>query len=334
MKSYSAKKQKIIIDVGSSNLTIYGGGFLLRKPNVAVIRRANRTVELVAVGNEVSKLKTIPEHCSIIYPVKEGNVVSPDVFAKMLSYYLEGIVKISLMNPIELYVMIPSGLTRAERDNVEASVVKAGYKDVTLIESVLGLIPVLGTDARLVCLLGGGTTEVAVINGEGIISGCTVNVSGNAVNEKIIDQLLKNYNLGISSSMAERLKIEIGSLFENDTSEMTVTGEDLLDRRIKNVAVTSESLRAPILWCYKKIAELIESVLTTIPVGMLAKISADGLYLAGGGAEMRGLADFLTRYLKLPVTVSTEAETEVIKGAYRLVTDDTGRYNSILANKR
>ncbi len=328
------QKQKIIIDAGSTNLTIYGGGYILREPNVAVIRRANRNIELVAVGSEVLKLNSLPEHCSIIYPIKEGNVVSPDVFAKILSYYLEGLVQVSLINPVELYVLIPSGLTRAERDSIENAVQKTGYNDITLIESVLGLIPVLGEEERLVCVLGGGTTEVAVINGEGIISGCTVNVSGNAINEKIIDHLLKIYNLGISQSMAEKLKIGIGSLYENDTSVMVVTGEDLLDRRIKNIEISAETLRAPLLWCYKKIAELIESVLTTIPVGMLSRISTKGLYLCGGSASMQGLADFLTRYLKVPVIVSLEPEIEIIKGAYKLVTDENNSYNAILGNKR
>lgn len=327
------QKQKIVIDPGSSNLTIYGNGFILREPNACVIRRGN-SIELIAVGNEALRMSRLPAHCTLVNPVRDGVIARPDVFAKLLEYHLQRLIPSSILVPVELYVLIPSGLSSAERESIELAVQKTGYKDITLIESILGLLPVLGSGDRAVCLFGGGVTEIGVINDEGILSACTVNIAGNTINEKIIDQVSKSNNLRISSSMAEKLKIGIGSLYNNDTSVMTVTGEDSLDGRIKYVEISASSLLAPISWCYKKIAELIESVLTTVPYGRLASISANGLYIAGGGAMLRGLADYLTHYLKLPVHVSSEPETVVIKGAYQLINDPTDRYKTILGNKR
>ena len=327
------QKQKIIIDPGSTNITIYGGGYILREPNVCVIRRGNH-IELIAVGNDALKLTDLPEHCSLVYPIRDGVVVRPDVFAKLLEYYLTDIISFSLINPVELYVLIPSGLSSAERENIELAVQKTGHKDITLIESVLGLIPILNSGDNAVCLFGGGTTEIAVINDEGIVSACTINISGNTINEKIVDQVLKTYNLRISNSTAEKLKIGIGSLYDNDLSVMTVTGQDLLDGRIKNVEIASSSLRAPISWCYKKIAELIESVLTTIPYGKVANVSANGLCCAGAGSNLGGLTDYLAKYLKLPVYLAPEPETIIVKGAYELINDSNGKYSMILGNKR
>ena len=83
-----------------------------------------------------------------------------------------------------------------------------------------------------------------------------------------------------------------------------------------------------------KIAELIESVLTTVPYAKLAEVSDNGLYIAGEGANTRGLVDFLTRYLKLPVHVIEEPETAVIKGAYDLIMNAETKYQNILGNKR
>ena len=327
------QKQKIIIDPGSTNITIYGGGYILREPNVCVIRRGNH-IELIAVGNDALKLTDLPEHCSLVYPIRDGVVVRPDVFAKLLEYYLTDIISFSLINPVELYVLIPSGLSSAERENIELAVQKTGHKDITLIESVLGLVPILNNGDNAVCLFGGGTTEIAVINDEGIVSACTINISGNTINEKIVDQVLKTYNLRISNSTAEKLKIGIGSLYDNDLSVMTVTGQDLLDGRIKNVEIASSSLRAPISWCYKKIAELIESVLTTIPYGKVANVSANGLCCAGAGSNLGGLTDYLAKYLKLPVYLAPEPETIIVKGAYELINDSNGKYSMILGNKR
>lgn len=327
------QKQRIVIDAGSSNITIYGGGYLLREPNVCIIRRGNH-IELVAVGNDALKLNDLPDNCSLVYPVRDGAVVRPDVFAKLLEYYLSDIISNAILNPVELYVLIPSGFSSAERENMENAIQKTGHRDITLMESVLGFLPVLGTGDNAVCVFGGGTTEIAVINGEGIVSGCTVNIGGNALNERIIDQVLKTYNLRISNSTAEKLKIGIGSLYDNDSSVMTITGQDLLDGKIKNVEISSSSLRAPILWCFKKIAELIESVLTTIPHAKIANISATGLCCAGAGANLCGLTDFLAKYLKLPVHVMDDPETVLVKGAYELINEPSNKYEMILGNKR
>lgn len=327
------QKQKIIIDPGSTNITIYGSGYILREPNVCVIRRGNH-IELIAVGNDALKLKDLPAHCSLVYPIRDGVVVRPDVFAKLLEYYLSDVISFSLVNPVELYVLIPSGLSSAERENYELAVQKTGHKDITLIENILGLVPMLGEGDHAVCLLGGGTTEIAVINNEGIVSACTVNISGNTINEKIVDQVLKTYNLRISNSTAEKLKMEIGSLYDNDLSVMTVTGQDLLDGRLKNVEISSNSIRPAISWCYKKIAELIESVLTTIPHGRIAEVSANGLCCAGAGANIGGLTDFLAKYLKLPVYVISDPETIIVRGTHRLINDETNKYSMILGNKR
>ncbi|MBO7156014.1 MAG: rod shape-determining protein, partial [Clostridia bacterium] len=124
------QKQRFVIDAGSSYISIYDGGFLLREPNVAVIKRGN-TIELIAVGNEAVKMASLPEHCTLVNPVRDGVVVQADVFAKILEYYLDKVVAKNFA-PVELYVLIPSGLSGAERDNVESAVQKTGYKDITL----------------------------------------------------------------------------------------------------------------------------------------------------------------------------------------------------------
>ncbi len=327
------QKQKIVIDPGSTNLTIIGNGFIKRVPNACVIKRGAH-IELIAVGMDAIKMSSLPEGCSFVYPVREGVIVRPDVFAKLLEHYLDELVSVNIFNPIELYVLIPCGLSSAERENMEYAIQKTGFKDITLIESMLGLLPLLGDEDRAVCLLGSGVTEVGVINREGILSGCTLGIGGNTINEKIVEHILKTYNLRISIATAEKIKVEIGSLQDKDLSVVTITGQDILDGQIKNVEVNAESIKAPIIWCYKKIAELIESVLTTVPYAKLATIRSNGLYVAGAGAQLRGVEDYLTRYLKLPVEISLEPETQTSMGAYELVNDELGKYTSILGNKR
>lgn len=316
------QKTKYILDLGSSYVSIYGSGLLLRQPNVAVVRRGNG-IELISCGNDALAMREIPEHCSVVRPVAEGAVAHVEVMSLILKEFFAAVIPFSIFRAVEMYVLIPSGLSIAERENVEAAVSKAGYKDVTLIESVLALSSLFPGGNRAVAIMGSGTTEIGVVDKDGIVSACSVNIAGNTVTDKIIEQVYETYNLTISWSAAEKLKTTIGSLYDNDTSVTEVVGQDLLDGRMKSVEISASSIRAPILYCYRKIAEIIESVLTTIPYSRLAEVTANGLYIAGGGAELRGLEDFLTRYLKLKVYRDDDPETVVIRSAAKLV--DEGR---------
>lgn len=313
------QKTKYILDLGSSYVSIYGTGLLLRQPNVAVVRRGNG-IELISCGNDALAMREIPEHCSVVRPVEEGAVVHVEVMSLILKEFFSAVIPFNPFRAVEIYVLIPSGLSIAERENVEAAVSKAGYKDVTLVESVLGLLPLFEGN-QAVAIFGGGNTEIGVVDRDGIVSACSVNIAGNTVTDKIIEQIYETYNLTISWSAAEKLKTAIGSLYDNDTSVTEVVGQDLLDGRMKSVEISASSIRAPILFCYRKIAEIIESVLTTIPYSRLAEVTDNGLYIAGGGAELRGLQDFLTRYLKLKVRMDDDPETVVIRSAARLIED-------------
>lgn len=327
------QKRKYVLDLGTSNVSIYGAGLLLRQPNIAVVRRGNG-LELVCAGNDALAMRSLPEGCSVIRPVEDGAVVHAEVMGLMLSKYFDTLIPRNPFSPVELYVLIPVGLSIAERENVEYAVTKTGFKDVTLVESLFGLLPYLDGGDNAVAIFGGGTTEIGVVSSRGITTACSVNIAGEVISDKITEAVLDKYNLRITRSTADRLKAGIGSLYENDASVMDITGQDMLDGRVKTIEISASSIRTPIADCYRRIAELIESVLTTVPLSKMSDVAANGLSIAGGGAELRGLTDYLSKYLKIPVHIIPDPETALIRGASIVVNDDSGKYNLILGDKR
>lgn len=327
------QKRKYVLDLGTANVAIYGAGLLLRQPNIAVVRRGNG-LELICAGNDALALRELPEGCSVIRPVEDGAVVHAEIMGLVLSKYFDSLVPRNPFSPVEIYVLIPVGLSIAERENVEYAVTRTGFKDVTLVESLYGLLPYLDGGDNAVAILGAGSTEIGVVGAQGITTACSVNIAGDVISNKITEAVLDKYNLRISRSTADRLKAGIGSVFDNDASVMDVNGQDMLDGRIKTVEISANSIRRPIAECYRKIAELIESVLTTVPYSKMTDVATNGLLLAGGGAELRGLTDYLTKYLKIPVRVIQDPETAVIRGAAAVVNDDSGKYAVVLGDKR
>jgi rod shape-determining protein MreB and related proteins len=79
----------------------------------------------------------------------------------------------------------------------------------------------------------------------------------------------------------------------------------------------------------EELVESIKEVLETTPPEILSDVMRRGIYLAGGGALIRGLPEYLTRNLGVPVIVSTDPLTAVVRGT-SIVLNDLDRYRESL----
>lgn len=333
MRKISRKSNNIILEMGSANITIFANSLLLREPNIAVVKRGH-SLELIAYGNEALKLiGKMPDHSYIVRPVEEGIVTNVDAMCLILKAIFSKYFPPKIVDNARVYVLVPCGLSIAERELMENTIMRVGKQDVTIIESLLGLIPYI-KGGTLVALFGAGITEVGVIDNTGIVSGLSINLAGNTINDSIKNMTLEKYNLKISWGAAEKLKMNIGTLYENDTSIMEIIGQDLIDQKFRKVEIKAEHIRPSITYSYKKHVEILESLLTTIPTQTLAEVSENGVLIAGGGANMNGLTDFLTKYLHLPVQIAPRPEIAIVKGMDMMVRTESDKYMQILGNKR
>lgn len=310
------KKQRYVVDVGSSYTTVYRDGLLLKEPTVAAVRKTDK-LELLAAGSAVYALiGKLSEHDSFIKPVENGAVVNAEVAALMLKSFFSKTISKKIKSNIEVVCPVSCGLSIAERENLENAVTKAGCGGVSLAESLMGLLPFVDKRGQAVMLIGGGVTDIGVLNQDGIAQACSVNLGGIAIDGKIAERVLDVYKIKISSRTAETLKNELASLYENDTSVMEVTGRDILDGSLKSQEISAESIRPAVVTCVKTLLEVTESLLTTLPQSMIGEITSRGLYLAGGAAKMQGMSDFMAKYLKIPVFCDKEPDTAVLRGLY------------------
>ena len=83
----------------------------------------------------------------------------------------------------------------------------------------------------MVCDIGGGTTEVAVLSLAGIVQKRSIDTAGDELDEAIIDYLKLNFNLLIGPQTAEMIKINIGSAWPLEQElELLVRGPPGEDR--------------------------------------------------------------------------------------------------------
>jgi len=326
--------KKIVLDIGSMYISFYTDSFFLRERNLAVVRRGHG-LELLSCGwDALTMMKALPEHSYVVKPLDSGAITNPEALHLILKSFFSKYFKKNIIDKSQIYCLIPCGLSIAERESIEKIIAKTGYKDITLVESIIGLLPYTNGQSTAVAILGASLSEIGVIDNSGIISGLSINLGGDSINTKIKEIILEKYSLKIGWATAEKIKINLGSLYENDKSLYEIVGQDILDQQYRKIDVSAESIRPAILHAYKRYVDIIESTLTTIPNKSLGEVSLNGLMLAGGGAEMRGVIDYFAKYLNLPIKILDRPEIAHLKGMSILVNDKTRKYEEILGDKR
>ena len=220
MSFLSLKSRDIGIDLGTANIlvTLNGKGIVYREP--AVIAIENQTGNVIAIGNEAKEmLGRTPKEVSAIRPLKDGVIADFTATKLLLKKIMDKVCKkYNAVRP-RVIVGVPSGITEVEERAVEETIIRAGAKEVYLIEEPSG---------NIIVDIGGGTTEVAVISLGGIVLSNSIRIAGDELNEDIINYVKRELNLAIGETTAENIKKELGcALPLMSQMSMKIKGRDL-----------------------------------------------------------------------------------------------------------
>lgn len=323
--------EELGIAIGTSYTSIFkaGNGIVLHEPTVIAYHGDPENGRIRAIGNDaMAMLGKTPDGTIIVSPVKDGFIADPVSMCKLMFEFLKKVLPQKLFLPkVRSIVGIPTGLTTDERRIYEDVFTRAGAGEVTMVENVMlsaiGMnLPVRDHKGSFVVNIGGGITDIAAISLSGILAGCSVNVGGGMMDRALIDYLLGKYNIKFGLNTIRKLKNEIGSLYRNDTTYMTLTGTEVNSRFPSTVKVKATDILEAIAPYYMRISEAIESIINVLPPEILADISAGGINITGGASKIPGLDKMLSEKLRLKVNVASDAEYSVILGTGRLLNED------------
>lgn len=300
----------VAIDLGTANTIIYvkGKGIVVREPSVAAIDRY--TGKILAVGNDANAMiGRTPDNIVAVRPMKDGVIADFDITQSMIKQFIRKANVVGIMKP-RVVVCIPSGITEVERRAVEEAVIQAGAKDVALIEEPMAAamgagLPVKRAVGSMVIDIGGGTTEVAVISMGGIVSSRSIRIAGDAMDEAIVNYLKKNVGINVGDKMAEEIKTEIASAYEDDVDGLfDARGRDVLTGLPKTVQIKESQIREAIRENIDEMLEAVKMTLEHTPPELAADIMERGITITGGGALIKGLDKLLTEVTKIPAHVA------------------------------
>ena len=293
------------IDLGTANTLVYmkGKGIIMREPSVVAVD--TKTDEVRCVGTEAKAvIGRTPGSIVAVRPLKDGVIADFDITANLLENFLKKACGNSMFSRPRVVICIPSGVTEVERRAVREATLKAGARQVSVIEEPMA------------AAIGGGTAEIAVISLGGIVASRSVRMAGDMFDQAIIAFIKRKYNLLIGERTAEQIKIEIGSAYPMDPEmTMEIKGRNLVDGLPKNIVVHSEDVREALLECLVKITSAIKETLERTPPELSADIIDHGITLTGGGALLRGLDQLIQSETGIDVHVAEDPLDCVAKGA-------------------
>ena len=340
MNLFSLKSKDIGIDLGTANtlVTLKGKGVVLKEPSVVAIEK--RTGDILATGYEAKEmLGRTPEAIKAVRPLKDGVIADFTATKLMLKNIVTKVCQRYNAGRPRVVVGVPSGITEVEERAVEESVLRAGAKEVYLIEEPMAAaiganLDVAEPTGNIIVDIGGGTTEVAVVSLGGVVVSNSLRIAGDELDEDIIDYIKKEMGLAIGETTAEEIKTEIGCATPLMTEmSMEVRGRDLGNGLPRNVIITSTQVEEAMKDSINEIVDIVKTTLEKTPPELASDIVEKGIVLAGGGALIKNLDKLLSQRTGMPVYISENPLECVVKGTGKTL-EDLERLKTVLINAR
>lgn len=322
--SFFSLTKEIAIDLGTANtIIIHDDKIVIDEPSIVAIDK--KTDRLVAVGLEAQEMQG-KEHDGIktVRPLSKG-VIADFTAAEMM---IRGLVKKAstksnwFQPSLKMVVGIPSGSTGVDIRAVRDSSEHAGGRDTYMIfepmAAALGIgLDVLAPEGNMIVDIGGGTTEIAVISLGGIVSNKSIQLAGDDLTADIQEHMGRVHNVRVGERTAEQIKMHVGSALtelDNPPEDYIVHGPNKMTALPMEVPVSYQEISHAIEKSISKIEAAVLQALEQTPPELYADIVKNGIYLAGGGALLRGFDKRLTDKIGIQFHTAEDPLLAVARG--------------------
>ena len=309
------------VDLGTANVLIYvkGKGIVLNEPSIVVIDTETKSV--IAVGEEAKEmLGKTPEKVKAVKPLKDGVIADFELTEIMLNSFIKKIKARNLFFRPRILICCPTNITQVEKNAIIEAAEHMGARKVFIEEEPKVAAIGAGMDisrptANMVLDIGGGTTDIAVLSLNGIVSSSSIKTAGNSMDQEIIKYIKEKYKLLIGEKTAEDIKINFANVYKPSKKEkLEIKGRDLLTGLPKAIEISQDETKEAMKESLNKIIKACKNVLEQTPPELSADIVEKGVILTGGGSLLTGLVEVLEDELTIPVLIAETPLTCVAEG--------------------
>lgn len=309
------------IDLGTSNVLIYikKKGIVLNEPSVVAIEK--ETKKVIAVGNEANEmLGRTPGKVQTIRPMKDGVIADLEIAEIMLNEFIKKIKARKLFTRPRILICCPSNINPIEKETIKEAAERTGAKKVYIEEepkmAAIGAgMNIKEPVANMVIDIGGGTTDIAVLSLNGIVTSNSIKIAGNTFNQDIIKYIKDKYKLLIGELTAENIKKTFANVYNpSKDKKIDIKGRNLITGLPSIITITQDETKNALEESVNKIIKSTVNVLEITPPELSSDIVEKGIVLTGGGSLLKGLLETLEENLKVPVLIAESPLTCVAEG--------------------
>ena len=328
------------VDLGTASVVIYGKGkgVVLNEPAVIAYDRDTRNV--LAVGEEARRMMgRTPSNIVAMRPLGDGMIADFELASAMLRYFVTKVVGKRILGGPRVLISMPAGVNEVERHSIMTSLFEAGARRTQLMERPIAAaigagLPIGEAYGQMICDIGGGVTDIAVMAQGRIIVRDSVKIGGDLFDDAIIRYIRRKHNLLIGELTAEDLKINVGSAVpRNEQFYMEVTGRNLISGLPKVMRITSDEITEALDEPIQSLLEAIHAVLEHTPAELVADIFESGIVLSGGGAQLAGLCEAVSLALKVDCHLAEDPQECVARGC-GLTLENLSEYSQFLGDRK
>ena len=310
------------MDLGTASVLIYikDKGIVLNEPSVVALDK--NTGKLLKVGADAqAMLGRTPGNIIAIRPLREGVISDYEVTERMIKEFLHKVMGFQLFKP-RIIICVPSGITEVEERAVIDAGIQAGARRVYLIEEPVAAaigagIDITQPEGHMIIDIGGGTSEIACISLGGIVCSESINTAGDVFTNDIQSYVRQQHNIRIGERTAEAIKCSIGAAvsdLDEEPEDFVVTGPNMLTALPQTVSLSYSEIAYALEKSLTKIDAALMKVLESMPPELYADIVKNGIYLAGGGALIKGLDKRLNAKTGIPFHVAEDPLRAIARG--------------------
>lgn len=307
------------IDLGTANiiLTLGNKGIVINEPSVVAYDKKKKQV--LAVGSDAYKMiGRTPEYIVAVRPLENGVISDNYMTEVMIREFIRKVSGSMLIKP-QVILCVPSSVTDVENRALIEAAITAGARKVYLIQEPIAALLGAGVDIRdakgqMVVDIGGGTTDVAVVSFNGIVSSASLKVAGSKFDDAIIKYVQQKFKVLIGEKTAENAKKSIADVFDPKGVTLTVKGRHLIKGLPESIEITDIDLNEALEEMVYEIIMSIKSVLEETPPELVGDILSTGIILTGGGALIKGMDKLIEKEIGAPCYAADNPIESVARG--------------------
>jgi rod shape-determining protein MreB len=324
MGLFSFLTQDVAVDLGTANtIIIYNDKIVVDEPSIVAIDL--KTDKMIAIGEKARQMQgKTHSNLKTIRPLRDGVIADFNAAEQMIRGMIKMINTGNRLFPpsLRMVICIPSGSTEVELRAVRDSAEHAGAREVYLIyepmAAAIGIgIDVEAPEGNMIVDIGGGTTEIAVISLGGIVTNKSIRIAGDDLTADIMEYMRHQHNIKVGERTAEEIKINVGaamSELDEPPADYIVQGPNQMTALPVEVPVSYQEIAHCLDKSISKIEAAVLSALEQTPPELYADIVHKGIYLAGGGALLRGLDKRLTEKINIRFQIAEDPLRAVARG--------------------